>query len=254
MGNRRVKALIPASLRRRIRAASGVDALRSDIRRLEERMSRLETQLHESREEAWERSRSRWRQAVPTPNLTWDAEIGGEAFIDRAQEHGVFGEGRTILEIGPGYGRLLAACLDRGLKFRRYIGVDLSANNVRYLRERFDDERVSFLEGDVERVELDQKVDAVISSLTFKHLFPSFEGALHNLSNQLRNGGPVVFDLIEGERRYFEDDDLTYIRWYTRGEVEKILAATGFEVAAFDEVRHVPEMSRLLVVGRAGRG
>jgi hypothetical protein len=77
---------------------------------------------------------------------------------------------------------------------------------------------------------------------------------LRNLSNQLRNGGPLVFDPIEGERRYFEDDDLTYIRWYTRGEVEKVLAATGFQVAALGEVRHVPEMSRLLVVGRAGRG
>jgi hypothetical protein len=71
---------------------------------------------------------------------------------------------------------------------------------------------------------------------------------LRNLGAQMRPGGVAAFDLIEGERRYFEDDDVTYIRWYTRPEIEEIVRRCGLELAAFDEVRHLPELSRLLVV------
>ncbi len=218
--------------------------------RLERRIERLESQLHESREDAWERSRQRWRTAQPTANLTWGAQISGDAFIAKADRYGVFGSGRVILEIGPGYGRLLDSVLERGLEFERFIGLDLSADNVAHLTQRFSDERVRFVEGDAERLRLEEPVDAVISSLTFKHLFPSFEGVLANLAPQLRPGGSLVFDLIEGERRYFEDDGVTYIRWYSRDEIETILASSGLELVAFDEVRHVPEMARLLVVAR----
>lgn len=215
----------------------------------------METRLHESREEAWERSRQRWRTAKPDPNLTWDAELTGEAFVAKAAEYGAFGAGRSILEIGPGYGRLLSACIDRGVEFEHYLGVDLSADNVTHLCEKFDDERVRFVEGDVETVELDRQFDSMISSLTFKHLFPSFEAALANLAPQLRPGGLAIFDLIEGRRRYFEPDAVTYIRWYSREEIEGILDAAGIELVSFDEVRHLPELSRLLVVARTrGRG
>ena len=60
----------------------------------------------------------------------------------------------------------------------------------------------------------------------------------------------MIFDLIEGSRRFFEDDDVTYIRWYERGEVEELLDASGLDLVAFEEVRHHPTLARLLVVGR----
>jgi SAM-dependent methyltransferase len=202
------------------------------------------------RGEAWERSRRRWRSAQPTASLTWDAEINGEEFIAKAERYGAFGAGRTILEVGPGYGRLLASCLERGVEFDAYMGIDLSADNVAHLQERFRDNGVRFLVADVESVRLPDPVDAIISSLTFKHLFPSFEAGLRNLAPQLSAGGVAIFDLIEGERRYFEEDGVTYIRWYERPEIERILTAAGLELVAFDEVRHLPEMPRLLVVAR----
>jgi SAM-dependent methyltransferase len=217
--------------------------------RVERRIEDLETRLHESREEAWERSRERWRAARPDPKLTWGVEISGDAFVERAAEHGIFGPGRAIVEVGPGYGRLLAACLERGLEFGSYVGIDLSEENVAYLRERFRDDRVRFVHADVETVDLGEPVDAVISSLTFKHLFPSFEPAAKNLAGQLGRGGLIAFDLIEGRRRYFEDDG-TYIRWYSRAEVGQIIARTGLDLEAFDQVRHLPELVRLLVVAR----
>ena len=238
------------AVRRRLAARLGLTELRARIHRLERRIESLETQLHESREEAWERSRARWRAARPTPNLTWDVELTGDAFIDRAEHHGAFGEDRHVVEIGPGYGRLLATTLERGLPFARYTGVDLSAENVAHLKEKFADERVSFVLADVEEVRFEAPVDAVLSSLTFKHLFPSFEKALANLASQMAPGGVVLFDLIEGSRRFFEDDGVTYIRAYERPEVEAMLAACGVEAVAFEEVRHHPSLARLLVVGR----
>lgn len=243
----------PRAVRRRLAAHLGLTDLHARTHALERRVESLETQLHESREEAWERSRARWREAKPTANLTWDVELTGDAFIDRAMHHGAFGEGRHVVEVGPGYGRLLGTVLERELPFAAYTGLDLSAENVAHLREKFPDERVSFVHADVEEVRFEAPVDAVLSSLTFKHLFPSFEKALANLSSQMADGGVVLFDLIEGSRRFFEEDGVTYIRAYERPEIETMLGACGLDVVAFEEVRHHPSLARLLVVGRKGR-
>ncbi len=236
--------------RRRVAALLGLPQLHGRIHQLERRVESLETQLHESREEAWERSRTRWRASEPTVNLTWDVELTGEAFVDRAEHHVAFGEGRHIVEVGPGYGRLLSTIVQRELPFGRYTGVDLSQRNVEHLSRKFADPRISFVQEDAEQARFEEPVDTVLSSLTFKHLFPSFERALSNLAEQMTPGGVVLFDLIEGSRRFFEDDDLTYIRWYERGEVEELLGRCGLELEDFEEVRHHPSLARLLAVGR----
>ncbi|MBA3298909.1 MAG: class I SAM-dependent methyltransferase [Thermoleophilaceae bacterium] len=236
--------------RRRLASLLGLPELHGSIHRLEQRVESLETQLHESREEAWERSRTRWRAAKPTAGLTWDVQLNGQAFVARAEHHGAFGPEKRIAEIGPGYGRLLGSVLERGLAFASYTGVDLSEQNVAHLVETFPDRRISFACEDVEAVAFAEPVDAVLSSLTFKHLFPSFARALSNLAGQMTPGGIVLFDLIEGSRRFFEEDGVTYIRWYERGEVEDILAACGLERVAFEQVRHHPDLARLLVVAR----
>ena len=236
--------------RRRVAALLGLPQLHGRIHQLERRVESLETQLHESREEAWERSRTRWRAAEPNANLTWAVELTGDAFIDRAEHHRAFGEGRHVVEVGPGYGRLLSTIMKRSLPLGRYTGIDLSQANVDHLASRFTDDRISFRVEDVEQARFEQPVDTVLSSLTFKHLFPSFEQALSNLAEQMAPGGIVLFDLIEGSRRYFEDDDVTYIRWYERGEVEELLGRCGVELVVFEEVRHHPSLARLLVIGR----
>ena len=82
----------------------------------------------------------------------------------------------------------MLACLQRGASFGAYIGVDLSRENLDELRERFPQANVAFVHGDVETINVDEPVDSVISSLTFKHLFPSFEEALRNLGQQLPEG------------------------------------------------------------------
>ena len=155
-----------------------------------------------------------------------------------------------MLEIGPGYGRLLKSVLEQGVPFKSYLGVDISLQNIDYLKEAFKGQNISFLHGDVENIILDKSFNIMFSSLKFKHLFPSFEKALKNVSRNLVDGGWVFFDLIEGDKRYFEADEVTYIRHYTRQEINEILQRSYLTLVAFDEVMHDEDHVRLLVIGR----
>jgi len=254
IADRTLRSLIPAAVRRRARATLADPSMGPRLdeleRRLDARIGRLESMLHESREESWSRSRERWRAARPDVDLTWGGEISGEPFISASAHHGGFGVGRTIVEIGPGYGRLLSAAIELGVEYGSWVGVDLSATNVAHLANRFPQEQTQFIEGDVESFDLGRPIDTVISSLTFKHLYPSFQVALGNLSRQLAAGGLVIFDLIEGHGGHFEDDGVTYIRAYAREEIDRLVMAEGLERVAFDQVQHHPRMARLLVVAR----
>jgi SAM-dependent methyltransferase len=242
------RAVLPHPLRHAVRRR--VDALR-EYRELPQRLERLETLLLESQDGVHERSQRRWAQAAPDVDLTFGRKLTGDAFVAKAAEYGAFGEGKAVVEVGPGYGRLADAALRRGVEFGRWIGVDLSRSNVEHLRERFGaDARFEFLNADAETVELPGEADTLVSSLTLKHFHPSFEAALANIAGRMRTGATIVIDLIEGDRRYFEDDAETYIRWYRRDEVSSIFERCGCEVTAFDTVEHDPEHLRLLVVAR----
>ena len=199
---------------------------------------------------ARERSKRRWRAAPPGPGLTWGEEVSGDPAVDAAEAHGLFGPDRSVLEVGPGYGRVLRSCLARGAEFERYVALDVSEQNVRHLRSSFEDPRVEILHGDAESASIGEPVDAMLSFLTFKHLYPSFEAALANLEPQLRPGARVMFDLIEGPRRYFHRDRMTFIREYPRSEVAAILERTSLHPLAFERIEHAPGRERLLVVAR----
>jgi len=214
-------------------------------------VSRTRLRRLESRGDPTARARTRWLQALPGPGLTWGRTLDADDFVAKAEGHGAFGSDRVVLEVGPGYGRILRSCLGAGVPFGRYIGLDLSAENVDHLREAFGDPRVEFVNDDVETADLAVEVDTVLSSLTFKHLYPSFEGALGNVARQLSDRGVVLFDLIEGRRRYFQHDETTYIREYSRGEVEEMLDRAGLRALSFDEVVHDRDHRRLLVVAGA---
>jgi SAM-dependent methyltransferase len=196
----------------------------------------------------WERSRVRWRNAAPVGHLTWGKEINGDNFVSTMNQHGAFGSGKALLEIGPGYGRLLKSIIQSEAPFQTYLGVDLSNQNVAFLTETFSDERIAFQQGDIETRNFDQKFDVVFSSLTFKHLFPSFEKVLQNVARALNPRALVLFDLMEGSAQHFEPDGVTFLRHYTREEVSEILNRCGLRLAAWDEVEHTPEQKRLLVV------
>lgn len=237
---------LTADLQSQLRVRDRAD----EVALLHQRIDQLEERLLESHEEIHERSRRRWRDAQPDDRLTWMQALTGDAFVDKLEAYGAFAPGHRVLEVGPGYGRLIKTVLERDLPFASYHGVDLSAKNVAALRQELDDPRLSFLNTDVEVVELEDPLDLVYSSLTFKHFYPSFEAALLHLGRQMKRGAFVIFDLVEGHKRYFEADGVTYLRFYERQEARDILERANFELVAFDEVLHDPTHPRLLVVAR----
>jgi SAM-dependent methyltransferase len=200
--------------------------------------------------DATARSKVRWRDAPTNEGLTWGMELSGEPLIELAGRHELFGPDRTVVEVGPGYGRFLRAALEAGAEFRRYVGLDISAQHVAVLSSRFEDPRVEFRNADVEEADLGEPVDAIVSFLTFKHLHPSFERAVANLGAQLSPDGRLVFDLIEGSRRYFQADGSTYVREYGRDEARELVERAGLELVGFDSVVHAPGWERLVVVAR----
>jgi SAM-dependent methyltransferase len=208
-----------------------------------------------TQEDDWERSRILWRQAAPAPEwCTWGMEVSGEAFVTLANTYGAFAPEKAILEVGPGYARLLRECIRQALPFKRYVAVDISPLNVEYLTKEFDRPDVQGILADIETVSLDERFDTVLSSLTFKHLYPSFEAALRNVAEHLNPEALVIFDLIEGQGSEFPQAEqigrIAYNRAYSRAEVEEILDRVTLELVGFDEVRHTEEQVRLLVVAR----
>jgi SAM-dependent methyltransferase len=204
-------------------------------------------------ESQWERSRRRWRKAPDRwRQLTWDVELPGEPFADKVAQYADFSAGKNILEVGPGYGRILKVCLERELPFASYCGLDLSEETCAYLRKNFPQENVRFLAGDVEHANFDTTFDIVMSSLTFKHLYPSCEPALANLARGASAGAVFCIDFVESQEPEALWHLETFIRRYTRGELLEILDRTGLEHVEFDEVRHDrhPWSWRLLLVAR----
>jgi SAM-dependent methyltransferase len=227
------------------------------------------------------RSRLRWRSSSPSLGLTWGAVITGDAFIEKVNAYAAPDDSTAILEVGPGYGRLLKSLLASGIAFRAYHAVDISATTIAELGASFPGPKLSFQQADVETASFDGgPFDLVYSSLTFKHLYPSFEAALVNIARQMSSGGMVIFDVPEDEdpsrwdrvlhdpvwlkergmtadeiargvRGYFEPgDQVTFIRLYTKPEIAQILRRSGLDLVTIDEVWHTPEQVRMLVVGR----
>ena len=225
---------------------------RPDIENFQQERRRFHQMYKVAELSPHERAQLTWRLAQPNATwLTWGMEISGTAFIEKAESHGAFGADKAILEIGPGYGRLLGEILQRGLPFRKYVAVDISPANVAHLKEKFDRDDVVFVQDDIEKVTLEGKFDVVLSSLTLKHLYPTFESAMSYVARHLNPGATVIFDLIEGEFGAFVPaDGVSYVRGYTREELTKLLPRIPLELVTFDEVEHAPGQVRLLVVAR----
>jgi SAM-dependent methyltransferase len=253
-----IKRLIPVKVRRALKDLLGIAVLEVRISELEERLGRSENKLTDFEKtfvsgDFWERSRNRWRGNEPSLGLTWNIELKGDNFISKAASYHAFNPDRAVLEIGPGYGRLLKAMLGQGIPFKNYLGLDLSQERVLQLKDEFANEKIEFSQGDVENVALDGTFDVVLSSLTFKHLYPTFEKSLENLATYVSAGGLFIFDLVEGEADFFEGGSDTYLHFYEKQEVLDILGRAKLEMVAFDEVEHDPEHRRLLVVAKKAR-
>jgi hypothetical protein len=114
-------------------------------------------------------ARVRWRRDEPAHGLTWGAYMTGDSLWDRYRFHRDFTSRDHILEIGPGYGRLLRTAIERGI-WHAFIGIDLSEVRIGKLVKQFGSDTVRFVEADINHWQSDTLFDAIISSGTFEHL------------------------------------------------------------------------------------
>lgn len=104
----------------------------------------------------------RWVRAQPANALTWGKEISGDPFIIKVDQYAKFSPDKVILEIGPGYGRLIQSLIHNKLPFSEYYAIDLSENNCHYLRQQFPDAKIAkmhFLHDNAESVQLPTAFD-----------------------------------------------------------------------------------------------
>jgi 2-polyprenyl-3-methyl-5-hydroxy-6-metoxy-1,4-benzoquinol methylase len=201
-----------------------------------------------------ETSQQRWTGDEAPEHLTFGSVMDAESLWTLYQRHRDFSAADRILEIGPGYGRLLKTALARDVPFASFSGLDLSHARVARLNAELGSDRVAFHQGDVDRWR-GGPFDVVICSSTFEHLHPDCTAALRNLRGQVSANATVLIDFVGNiGRRVFGIDptpiawlvagvgirlrysyrDGTYIRIYAERELSKIFRESGFRVRAIE--------------------
>jgi ubiquinone/menaquinone biosynthesis C-methylase UbiE len=130
--------------------------------------------------------------------------------------------GQTILEIGPGPGRLLIPAAWRVLPGGRAIGIDIQYKMIERLNERAAKAGVmnlTALVGDATSLKLpDVSVDLVILSTVLGEI-PDRAAALAECFRVLKSGGTLSITEIIGDPHY-----------QTRAKAQRLAEAAGFEL------------------------
>ena len=95
----------------------------------------------------------------------------------------------TVIDAGCGSGRVTEALIER-LPRGHAIGIDMSPSMARVARERLG-EKADIRVGDLLELDLDQEVDAILSTATF-HWISDHEALFARLRTALRTGGRLV--------------------------------------------------------------
>jgi len=219
-------------------------------------------------EEIVKKSLQRWKQCPPNTNLTWGRDITGDGFVKLLNKYNIFSENKNLLELGPGYGRVLSSIISQNLPFKQYVGIDLSQKNISMLKEKFPQKNIEFIQGNFSEISLDKKFDAVFSTLVMQHQYPTFYETLENISRFVNEGGLIFFDLPEHGVKYGKENlnlktlltngpkkaiwekhnNNTYIGRYNREEIQLILDAVPLKLVEFDFVIHDEKDGKRLTV------
>lgn len=121
---------------------------------------------------------------------TWDAEmIRSDRKINIILDNARVGAGSRVLDVACGTGVLTPDYLARDVA--SVTAVDISPEMIRRARGKFRDDRVQFLCGDVETLDVGRDFDAVVVYNAFPH-FPDPERLVAHLASLLRPGGVLT--------------------------------------------------------------
>jgi trans-aconitate 2-methyltransferase len=117
-------------------------------------------------------------ERISDPMFGWGLEV-----LDRLPLEG----SETVLDAGCGSGRVTAKLLDR-LPHGHVVAVDASPSMVEQARAALDPERTVAFAADLLDLELDEPVDAAVSTAVF-HWIPDHDRLFERLHAALRPGG-----------------------------------------------------------------
>jgi len=210
--------------------------------------------VHSGGDKGLQWSRDRWLKAEPNLGLTWGVKTTGTAYVEALIADGLLTPHTRILEIGPGYGRLLGSLHESGAEFKRYVGLDISEKVVDYLSDEYPQH--TFLLGDASEFPLTSiRYDLVISSLVFKHIYPHFGQVLAPLVRAICRPGWVTFDFKEPQVDTYLSRDIlkghgycgfekgvagerNFIRAYTQYAARHLIEWTRVTSAGFEHIYH----------------
>lgn len=131
----------------------------------------------------------------------------------------------SVLEVGVGFGHNLPLLTD-GRRLQRVAGIDFSERALEHVRSEWGDD---FHNIDIERERLDARFELVCVPLVMEHVIDD-EAVLRNL--RAMTGRYLLIVTIAGdfERYRAWEDQMGHVRNYRRGELERKLRSTGFEV------------------------
>lgn len=172
---------------------------------------------------AWGWAARRWQLPCPTA-LSWmvdgrlaDALAGTEVTLDRMQ----LTPGMTVVEIGPGPGRLLVPAARRVLPGGRAIGVELQQGMLDKLAKKLvrdDPGNIELICADATHAVLPPESADLVYLCTVLGEIPDRAAALKNCYEALRPGGRLSLTEIKGDPHY-----------QSRSKVNELTRAAGFE-------------------------
>ena len=110
------------------------------------------------------------------------------------------GPGKTVLEIGPGWGAFAGYALERGVQI---TGITISEVSQSYLRSKFSNfgDQFRILLADILEYESEEQFDAIVIMGVMGHL-PQYERVLNKFSQLLKPGGHVFLDETAALKKY----------------------------------------------------
>lgn len=138
-----------------------------------------------------------------TRGLPPETEIG---LAEVLREHTALGPGSQVLELGIGTGRI-ALPLVRHNRYH-YVGVDLSAEMMRALRDKLGRQQIALARADVARLPFAAERFAAVVAVHVFHLVRDWAQAMDEVQRVLRSGGL----LLHGYNHHIEPSPIAEVR------------------------------------------